>query len=95
MAGSTRPFTADDGSYPERGKRHITMIPAQITLDDGDLIPCIIRDLSYGGAKLGVARIHRLPLNFNLTIPCRDLTFRVDRVWQRGDFAGVKLPMVE
>ena len=69
------------------------MMLGHITLRSGEPIPCVVRDFSYGGAKLGVARRYRLPEQFNLSIPQRDLTFRVDRVWQRGDFVGVKFPM--
>jgi hypothetical protein len=95
MASNTVRVAVSEPSYPERRKRHVAMIPAIITLDDGEQIQCVIRDLSYGGAKIGVTRHHRLPHYFNLTIPSRSLTFRVEYVWQRGDFAGVKIPMTD
>ncbi|WP_165937755.1 PilZ domain-containing protein [Methylobacterium segetis] len=64
---------------------------ATIVLEDGEQIPCVIRDMSVSGAKLSVARRFRLPEYFDLMVAGRDLTCRVRRAWRRGDFAGVSL----
>lgn len=69
---------------------------ARIELGNGESVTCVVRDLSLAGAKLSVARRHRLPPRFQLTIPgndlaCDDLTCEVKLVWQRGDFAGVTI----
>ncbi|AWN42771.1 PilZ domain-containing protein [Methylobacterium durans] len=73
------------------GERHETMRLATIILEDGEQIPCMIRDMSVSGAKLGVARRYQLPETFMLTIAGRNLTCRVQRAWRRGDFVGVSL----
>ncbi|MFD0935404.1 PilZ domain-containing protein [Methylobacterium trifolii] len=77
------------------GQRHATLRMATIELEGGETISCVIRDISLSGAKLGVARRHRLPEFFNLAIAGRDLTCRVRRAWQRGDFAGVTLVLAD
>ncbi|MFK5597947.1 PilZ domain-containing protein [Methylobacterium sp. HMF5984] len=64
---------------------------AHITLSDGEVIHCVIRDLSVSGAKLAVARRYALPEHFDLNISGSDLPFPMRRVWRRGDFAGVML----
>ena len=64
---------------------------ATIRLDDGEEIPCVLRDLSLTGAKLAVSRRYRLPAVFCLVVHGREVAFPVQRAWQRGDFAGVML----
>lgn len=73
------------------GDRRGVMIPATILCADGAIYACVIRDMSPTGAKIGISRRHRLPADFMLAIPGRDFTYRVMRMWQRGDFAGVLL----
>lgn len=93
MLGDTVPSEQGEVPRHSRRPRYVTIMLAHITLSSGDQIPCVIRDLSYGGAKLGVSRRYRLPERFKLSIPARGLTVHAHRVWQRGDFAGVRLPM--
>ena len=73
------------------GDRHAAMRLATIILDTGEQIPCVIRDLSVTGAKLGVARRYRLPESFLLLVQGHEPAFPVRRAWQRGDQAGVRL----
>ena len=75
----------------DRGDRITTMRLATIRLDDGEEIPCVLRDLSQTGAKLAVSRRYRLPATFYLVVHGREVAFPVRRAWQRGDFAGVML----
>lgn len=69
------------------------MIPASALLPDGTVQVCVIRDISTGGARLSIARRHPLAETFRLQIARFDQPFRVRRVWQRGDFAGVMLEL--
>ncbi len=64
---------------------------AHITLSDGEIIPCVLRDVSASGARIAVARRHRLPEFFHLSVDGKDEICRVRRVWQRGDFAGITI----
>lgn len=73
------------------GDRRAATRFATIILEDGERVPCVIRDLSATGAKLGVARRYRLPERFLLQVKGRAPAFPVQRVWQRGDHAGVQL----
>ena len=73
------------------GRRQKVMIPATIVCPDGATHACVIRDMSVTGAKIAIARRHRLPAGFTLAVPGRSGTYTVARQWQRGDFAGVVL----
>ncbi|WP_409565049.1 PilZ domain-containing protein [Methylobacterium sp. J-090] len=57
--------------------RRETMRLAKVILEDGERLPCVIRDLSLSGAKLSVARRHSLPKQFVLSMTDRDLTVPV------------------
>ena len=52
--------------------------------------PCVIRDLSSTGAKLGIPRQVQLPTEFKVTLLKTSTTRRVLLKWRRGDFAGVE-----
>lgn len=73
------------------GDRRATTRFATIILENGERIPCVIRDLSATGAKLGVARRFQLPERFLLQVKGREPAFPVQRAWQRGDHAGVQV----
>lgn len=64
---------------------------ASIRLDNGEEIPCVIRDLSVSGAKLAVSARYALPAHFSIIVQGRDRAFPVRRVWRRGDLVGVTL----
>ncbi|KAB1069491.1 PilZ domain-containing protein [Methylobacterium planeticum] len=91
MPPENEPEAATRPEKRKGGDRHTTMKLATILLEDGEQIPCVLRDMSVSGAKLGVARRHVLPESFALNFPGRDLTCRVRRAWRRGDFVGVTL----
>lgn len=69
--------------------RHTTSMPATIVLSPYDHVPCVIRDLSDGGAKLGLSRRHVLPNRFWIIIRHADVTRRASLMWRRGEFAGI------
>lgn len=52
--------------------RRIANIEAKIVFDAGRSVrPCIVRDLSEGGAKLEVATVAGIPPTFDLILPGR------------------------
>jgi len=73
--------------------RVAAMIPASALLPDGTAQVCVIRDISMGGARLSIARRHLLAETFLLRVAGFENPFRVRRVWQRGDLAGVMLEL--
>ncbi len=73
--------------------RVAAMIPASALLPDGTVQVCVIRDISTGGARLSIARRHLLAETFLLQIARFENPFRVRRVWQHGDLAGVRLEL--
>ena len=64
--------------------------PAQILLGSDAMIPCTVKDISTGGARLALKPQMDLPETFDIFIAAHDLQVRRARVcWREGDFAGV------
>ncbi len=51
--------------------------------------PCVVRDLSDGGATIGLSRRHILSDRFWVVIRHADVTRRASLIGRRGDFAGI------
>jgi hypothetical protein len=50
--------------------RRNTMIEAQVVFDGGRrVLPCIIRNLSAGGARLEMGKVMGVPNTFDLLVP--------------------------
>ena len=92
-----RPLTSHSPPPPsnadarEGGDSIETMRLAIIRLEDGEEIPCVVRELSLTGAKLSVSHRYRLPESFDLLVRGRRGAFPVQCTWQRGNFACVVL----
>lgn len=54
-------------------------------------VPCLIRDMAEGGAKLRFERLVSLPKTFNLTIPLDGKTYPVELRWMQGTTCGVQI----
>jgi hypothetical protein len=52
-------------------------------------INCVVRDVSLGGARIGVPPAAMLPDCFDLFIPCRNETRRVFVAWRAGTTIGI------
>jgi hypothetical protein len=64
--------------------------PAQILLGPDAMIPCTVRDISTGGARIALKPQMDIPETFELFIAAHDLQVRRARVcWRRGAFAGI------
>ena len=50
---------------------------------------CVVKNLSEGGAKLTGRNLPALPERFDLSIPQRNLKYRVQVRWRVGDQLGV------
>ncbi|BAQ45481.1 MULTISPECIES: PilZ domain-containing protein [Methylobacterium] len=74
----------------KRGRvRHVTSMPATIVISHYDQIPCIVRDLSDSGAKIGLSRRYVLSERFWIVIRHANVTRRASLMWRRGEFAGI------
>jgi hypothetical protein len=64
--------------------------PAQILLGPDAMIPCTVKDISTGGARIALKPQMDLPESFELFIAAHDLQVRRARVcWRKGGFAGI------
>jgi len=62
-----------------------------VGLIDGDeKIPCLIRNMSQGGALLSLSNAHSLPSEFVLSIPTRGQIYRSKTAWRSMTEAGVE-----
>ena len=82
------PSTATDNRRQTR--RFRAQHPAKIVLGPDAMIPCMVKDISTGGARIAVKSHMDLPETFELFIAAHDLQVRRARVcWRHGDFAGI------
>lgn len=82
------PVTASDNR--RHARRFPAHHPAQIMLGPDAMIPCVVRDISTGGARIALKPQMDLPETFDVFIAAHDLQVRRARVcWRKGDFAGI------
>lgn len=87
---------------PPAGRAHVerseprteTNLIAMIRLSDGTEIPCIVKDVSKSGAKIGVPAGRMLPERFLFKLNGRDLVFQARLAWQREHYAGVRIERI-
>jgi len=76
---------ADVRSIP----RYATNRAAKISLGDGSVIQCTIRDLSTRGAKIELSSPIKTPNAFILTIQNVGIRHRCHVAWRADNFMGV------
>ncbi len=77
-------------STRRQSKRFATILEGRIRLDGQDLaIACRIRDLSAGGARIGLSETIDLPSEFELAIPRLGQVLKVRLIWSRGQSCGL------
>jgi hypothetical protein len=69
--------------------RYPTNRPARITLGDGSVIDCCIRDLSTLGARIELAAPAKIPDHFVLAIANLGVRHRCNVAWRTDNFMGV------
>jgi hypothetical protein len=83
-----------DRPQPDRPDRRTmerlsVLMPARVVTSDPELVhPCIIRDLSLAGARIGISRNARLSSQFTLQIDHQRVR-QVRLCWRRADAAGL------
>jgi len=88
QVSSMVPVTATDNR--RNARRFPTHHPAQILLGPDAMIPCTVKDISTGGARIALKPQMDLPETFELFIAAHDLQVRRARVcWRNGDVAGI------
>jgi hypothetical protein len=60
-----------------------------VKLYNGRSLPCVVLNLSETGAKLSISRDVILPTEFQLSIPARQVSWRVRVAWQDQGQLGV------
>ncbi len=71
--------------------RRTTTIIASLKLDTGEEIPCVVRDVSAGGAKIGVLNRYNIPDKFHVVFLHNKRSMRVRLAWRKGNFIGVSI----
>jgi hypothetical protein len=72
----------------ERGR---SLLKAKIVFNNRmSTIDCIVKNLSTGGAKIAVASTLSIPSEFDLEIPLKGKTYRVQMRWRDSDHMGVE-----
>jgi hypothetical protein len=62
----------------------------RIALDQERHVPCVLWDISEGGARLMAARHHDLPKTFTLVVAKFGGERRCQIIWRNQRFVGVK-----
>ncbi|WP_409567172.1 PilZ domain-containing protein [Methylobacterium sp. E-016] len=79
----------DEPKYPRRSPRRETMIIGALRTDDGDEIPCVVRDVSKEGARISVSQREPLADSVELKLQCSQGSVRMRVMWRDGPFAGL------
>lgn len=92
-ANETSHTMIEDQANPElpRARRTRVLKKGRIIFQRGlRSIPCIVRDLSDGGAKLQFENAFMLPKQFDLHIDLEDFEVTCERRWEEGLTCGVQ-----
>ncbi|WP_409567921.1 PilZ domain-containing protein [Methylobacterium sp. E-025] len=81
----------DEPNYPRRSPRRETMIIGALRTDDGDEIPCVVRDVSKEGARISVSQREPLSGCVELKLQGSQRSVRMRVMWRDGPFAGLSI----
>lgn len=73
-----------------RSSRHACNLQAAIRVGGAKVMDCIVKDISYDGAKLIVPAGSWLPSNFSIELPDGYPSLLASRVWEAKDCMGVQ-----
>jgi hypothetical protein len=74
-----------------RSVRQSSNLRGRVSFNQGDSLPCIIRDISYEGARIDLRKSIDIPKVINVHIPSRKSMIHAIVRWQRGNRIGVSL----
>lgn len=69
--------------------RYSTSMPATIVISHYDRVPCVVRDISDSGAKIGLSPRYALSSRFWIVFRHAGIALRASLVWREGAFAGI------
>ncbi|TXN71454.1 PilZ domain-containing protein [Methylobacterium sp. WL6] len=81
----------DEPEYPRRSPRRKTMIIGALRTDDGDEIPCVVRDVSKEGARISVSQREPLSDCVELKLQGSQRSVRMRVMWRNGPLAGLSI----
>ncbi|MDN3718640.1 PilZ domain-containing protein [Roseibium salinum] len=82
--------TADDAAPAQRARRARVFKKGKMVFQDGlRSIPCLVRNISDGGALLEFEQAYMLPKEFDLHIDLEDYEVTCERRWEDGLRCGV------
>ena len=81
----------DEPTYPRESPRRETMIIGALRTDDGDEVPCVVRDVSKEGARISVSQREPLSDCVELTLQGSQRSVRMRVVWRRGADVGLSI----
>lgn len=82
---------SEEEQIPRGHTRHRSLKQGLVSYHNDDItVPCIVRDLSEGGAKLQFERLVQLPKEFFLNIPLDGAKYPAEVQWTRGQTCGVR-----
>ena len=70
--------------------RKTTSVSARLVLGDGTALPCLIENLSAGGAKVLIDFYDSVPDGFRLVADELDLSLEAEVAWRSGTEMGVR-----
>ena len=94
LVGSAMPDEGNGAVVERREEQRGTSWPAQIRLEDGTELPCLIKDVSRSGAKIALPAAFPLARTFLLRIDERGVFLKVRLAWRRGSFCGMRIERV-
>jgi hypothetical protein len=74
-----------------RSVRRKSHLRGRVCFNRGDSLPCVIRDISYDGARIELRESIDVPNVINVHIPSRKSMMHAIVRWQHGKRIGVSL----
>ena len=89
MLKRVRGLFAASGSDLRESPRKQARDSAMILLNAQRNLPCVVRDISATGARVGIPRHVFLPREFAFQIPSSNMHVRARMKWRSGDHIGI------
>ncbi|MEQ1783345.1 MAG: hypothetical protein ABMA14_18470 [Hyphomonadaceae bacterium] len=87
---TTQSFVPEDPSVENREKRSAVFKPGTLTLQGGERMAVVVKNVSRSGARIEFVRSDELPERVMLVEPLQGLNSWAQVTWQRVGVAGLK-----
>jgi len=78
------------GAADRIAPRYRTFLAGKILLENGQVVLCVVRDMSKSGARLVIDPATKLSDKVELHVLSRNEVFQGDIVWREDDLAGMQ-----